>query len=58
MAIPLDRDNNENYEDSMAKAKYIILDGIKDHVVPHIAENNTIKEKWNTLTTFYYGTSM
>ena len=33
VAIPVDPANNEKYEDPMAKAKFIILDGIKDHVV-------------------------
>ena len=56
VAIPVDPVDNERYEDAMAKAKCIILDGVKDHVVPHIAEKNTLKEMWNTLTTLYQGT--
>jgi len=38
IAIPLDSTENENYEEVMARAKCIILDGVKDRVVPHIAE--------------------
>ena len=33
VAIPVDPADNEKYEDAMAKAKCIILDGVKDHVV-------------------------
>ena len=40
----------------MARAKCIILDGVKDHIVPHIAEKNTTKEMRDTLTTFCQGT--
>ena len=58
VAIPVDLVDNERYEDAMAKAKCIILDGVKDHVVQQISEKNTSKEMWDTLTTLYQGTSM
>ena len=58
VAIPIDPVDNEKYEDAMVKAKCIILDGAKDHVVPHIVEKNTVKEMWDTLTTLYQGTSV
>lgn len=58
VAIPVNPADNEKYEDIMVKAKCIILDGVKDHVVPHIAEKNTAKEMWDTLTTLYQGTSV
>lgn len=51
VAIPVDPADNKRYKDVMAKAKCIILDGVKDHVVQHIAEKNTVKETWDTLTT-------
>lgn len=53
MVIPIDPANNERYEDAMAKAKCIILDEVKYHVVQHIAEKNTTKEIQDALTTFY-----
>ena len=34
------------------------MDGVKDHVVPHIAEKNTTNEMWTTLTSMYQGTSV
>jgi len=58
MAIPVDLVANERYKETMAKAKCIILDGVKDHVVPHIAEKETTKEMWDTLKTLYQHTSM
>ena len=53
MAIPVDPAKNEKYEDAMVRAKSMILDGVKDHVIPHIAEKNTTKEMWDALTTLY-----
>ena len=44
MTIPADPADNEKYEDAMAKSKCIILDGVKDHVVPHISEKDTTNE--------------
>jgi len=40
----------------MAKAKCIILGGVKDHVVQHIAEKETTKEMWNALKKLYQQT--
>ena len=58
MAILVDPTKNEKYEDAMARAKCMILDEVKDHVIPHIAEKNTTKEMWDTLKTLYQGTSV
>jgi len=58
IAIPVDPVANERYEEAMAKAKCIILDGDKDHVVPHIAKKETAKEMWDTLNTLYQHTSV
>eukprot|EP00253_Pinus_taeda_P017040 PITA_17040 len=42
----------------MARAKCIILDGVKDHVVLHIAEKETTNEMWEDLKKLYQHTSM
>jgi len=34
----------------------MILDGVKDHVIPHIAKKDTTREMWESLTTLYEGT--
>ena len=44
VAIPIDPADNEKYEDAMARAMCIILNEVKDHVIPHIVEKNTAKE--------------
>ena len=36
IAILVDPTENDKYEEAMARAKSIILDGVKDYVVPHI----------------------
>ena len=41
LAISVDPNDNERYEDAMEKAECIILDGVKDHVISHITEKNT-----------------
>jgi len=56
--IPVDPIDNNKYEDAMARAKSIILDGVKDHIVPHIVEKNTTQEMWEALTKLYQQTSV
>ena len=58
MAILVDSVDNEKYEEAMAKAKYIILDGFKNHVVQRIVEKEMAKEMWDTLKTLYQHTSV
>lgn len=41
----------------MAKAKRMILDKVKDHVVCHISGKGTAKEMWDALSTLYQGFS-
>jgi hypothetical protein len=36
-----------------AKAKSLILDGIKDDVIPHLSGKNTAKDMWKTLSDLY-----
>jgi len=41
----------------MVKTKRIILDGVRDHVVSHIVENDTSRHMWEALATLYKGSS-
>ena len=41
----------------MARAKRLILDGVKDHIVPHIAAKNTTREMGVGLEKLYKGSS-
>ena len=57
MAEPQDVDPLKKYKAEMAKAKRMILDGVKDHVVCHVASKGTTKEMWDALATLYQGSS-
>ena len=47
----------KKYKDEMAKAKRLILDGVRDHVVCHIADKGTAKEMWDALAMSFQGSS-
>jgi len=49
----VDVDPLKKYKAEMAKAKRMILDGVKDHVVWHIVSKRTAKEMWDALATLY-----
>ena len=36
-----------------AKARGIILDGVKDHIIPHITEKDSAHKMWSTLIQLY-----
>ena len=44
VVVPADVDLLKKYKAQMAKTKRMILDGVKDHVVCHIASNGAAKE--------------
>ena len=56
VAIPIGPAANEKYELAEAQAKCMILDGVKDHAIPHITEKNTAREMWEALTKLYQHT--
>jgi len=58
IAIPIEPAEYEKYEEAMAKVKFTILDGVKDHVVPHISEKEMKNEMWEALKKLYQHTSM
>jgi len=39
----------------MKKTKRIILDGVRDHVVSHIAGKDSAQQMWEALATLYEG---
>jgi hypothetical protein len=41
------------HEVKEAKAQRIILDGVKDHLIPHLAEKKTTKEIWDALKNLF-----
>ena len=42
LAMLTDVDALKNFNENQAWAKHLIMDGVKDHVVPHISEKKTI----------------
>ena len=42
VVVPTNLDQNKKYKSDMAKAKRLILDGVNDHIVSHIARKNTV----------------
>jgi len=55
VVVLVDANVAKKYEEAQAKAKCMILDGVKDHVVPHIAEKETTRGMCETLTSLYQG---
>ena len=51
--IPVDPIVLDLHEVKEAKAQRIILDGVKDHLIPHLTEKKTTKEMWDTLHNLY-----
>lgn len=56
VAAPSDLDKLRLFQRQMAKAKRMILDGLRD-VVPHVAGKNTAKEMWDALVQLYQNSS-
>ena len=46
IAEPLDAAHLRQFKKNMARSKRLILDGVKDHIVPHIAAKTTAREMW------------
>ena len=53
MTKPTDRDELEEFESLEAKSERVILDGVKDHLIPHLAKNKTTKDMWDTLNQLF-----
>ena len=58
LATPTDVDLLWKHREATGDAKQLIMDNIKDHIVPHIAEKRTANEMWKALTSLYEGKSI
>ena len=56
VVVPRDADLLKEYRKEMARVKRLIVDGVRDHVVSHIAGKDTAKQMWDALATLYQGT--
>ena len=53
VVIPTDATQLATYKNKCAKAKRLILDGVKDHVIPHVRGKDHAFEVWEALTNLY-----
>ena len=58
LAMPTDVDLLRKHREAAGHAKQLIMDSIKDHIVPHIAEKRTANEMRKALTSLYEGKSI
>lgn len=57
VVVPTDPDPLKKYKGEMEKAKRLILDVVRDHVVCHISGKDTSRQMWEVLATLYEGSS-
>ena len=53
IVVPIDATQLATYKKEDAKARRIILDGVKDHIVPHISELEMMKKMWKVILNLY-----
>jgi len=55
VVVHMDPNSLKKYKVEMAEAKQLILDGVRDHVVCHIAGKDTTRQMWEALAMLYEG---
>jgi hypothetical protein len=50
---PTDLQESVAHNKRVVKAKQVILDAIKDHLIPHVSEKKTAKETFDALVSLY-----
>ena len=50
---PTDKNELEDHDLLKARAQRMILDGVKDHLIPHMAEKKIAKDMWDTLNQLF-----
>ena len=58
LAVPTDADPLKKYEENQARMKRLIIDGVKDHLIPHISGKTTKNDMWVALDMMYQGGSV
>ena len=56
-ATPVDPQQLAQHSKKDAKARRIILEGVKDHTIPHLSGKKTAKEMWSAIIGLYQSTS-
>jgi hypothetical protein len=55
---PTDATTKEKYQKDMVRAKRIITESIKDHLIPQVASMNSKKEIFDSITRMYEGNNI
>ena len=55
VVVPTENDQRKKYKVEQGKAKGLILDGVRDHVVSHLQGKDTTREMWEALSSLYEG---
>ena len=55
VTVPADNDQRKKYKAEQRKAKRLILDGVRDHVVSHLQGKDIAREMWKALSSLYEG---
>jgi len=58
VAISADPIHLTTHKKEDAKARRIILEGVKDHIVPHITDLDTMKKMWDAILNLYHNATM
>ena len=53
LPIPIDATQLTKHNKKDVKSRRIILDAMKDHVIPHLFRKKTTREMWQALTKLY-----
>jgi hypothetical protein len=58
IAVPTDAQQVEAHKKNDAKARRIILDGVKDHIVPHRSGLDTTRKMWEAIIKLYQNSNL
>jgi hypothetical protein len=53
IVAPTDDAGKATYKKNLAKEKGILIDSVKDHLLPHISQKKTTKEIYDSLTSLF-----
>ena len=57
VVVPANPNPLKKYKSDMAKAKRLLPDGVKHHIVSHIVGKDTTMQMWEALAVLYEGSS-
>ena len=58
LATPIDADHLRKHKEVVGHAKRLIMDSIKDYILPHIVDKKMANELWKALTSLSEGKSI